>query len=104
MIIYFFLHVSSYIIATSVLCSILASADADFVPFSNSEFLSEQQFVIRCVTLQVIDDTLLEDNELLKLEITADGGVVFDTVITILDTIDSESNQNHMHVHPPIIK
>ena len=77
-------------ISTDIQCYYYSTAGVDFVPFSNSEFLSDQPNINRCVSLQVIDDTLLEDNELLIFRVTADRGLEFDAIILILDTIDSE--------------
>ena len=51
-----------------------------------------------CATLDVIDDSIVEDDEQLLLSVTA-GGLTFEAVITILDTLDSECSHVVMYTH-----
>ena len=49
----------------------------------------QQPVVTICATLEVTDDSLLEDDELLLLLVMA-GVHQYQAIITILDTVDSE--------------
>lgn len=64
-------------------------AGVDFVAATTNVPELEESVVTICATLEVIDDSLLEDTELLLLIISA-GGVEYRAFIAILDTVDSE--------------
>lgn len=61
----------------------------DFVAATANVSALEEPVVTICATLVVIDDSILEDNELLELVVSA-GSIQFRVPITILDTLDSK--------------
>ena len=76
----------------------LLSGGTDFIRTSTNVPGLEMSVVTICATLDVIDDSILEDDEQLLLSIPA-GCLVFEAVITILDTLDSECITSHTHTH-----
>lgn len=69
-------------------------AGVDFIAATTNVPVLEEPVVTICATLDVIDDSLLEDNELLQLVINA-GGLEYLAIITILDTVDSECTASY---------
>jgi hypothetical protein len=61
----------------------------DFVAATTNVPVLEEPEVTICTTLVVTDDSLLENDELLQLLVSA-GGLQYRAIITILDTVDSE--------------
>ena len=77
--------------------SLPAIATTDFVPFNSTITLSNKtDSTTVCATLAVIDDSVLEENEQLFLNVSAEN-FLFLTFISILDTIDSEGHIAHMY-------
>lgn len=66
-----------------------SAAGVDFVSTTTNVPVLEQPVVTICATLEVIDDLLIENDEQLLLSVTAEN-IVFQAMITILDTLDSE--------------
>ena len=73
-------------------------AGVDFVAATTNVPVLEEPVVTICATLELIDDSLLEDNELLQLLVSA-GGLQYRAIITILDTLDSEWSPIQYHFH-----
>ena len=61
----------------------------DFIAAFTNVPVLEEPVVTICAILVLIDDSLLEDDELLSLLVSA-GGLQYRAFITILDTMDSE--------------
>ena len=61
----------------------------DFIATTTNVPVLQQPVVTICATLEVTDDSLLEDDELLLLLVMA-GVHQYQAIITILDTVDSE--------------
>ena len=58
----------------------------------------ELPIVTICATIELIDDSIVEDDEQLLLAVTA-GSFVFRAVITILDTLDSKCSHTATYAH-----
>ena len=69
-------------------------AGVDFIAATTNVPVLEEPVVTICATLDVIDDSLLEDNELLQIVVNA-GGLEYLAIITILDTVDSECTASY---------